>query len=308
MPQPTSITYVNRETGKKEVEKVYGHATLAFLYGYTRIGRLLGKILLPLTTKLSWFSSLYGWWARHPATRKHAYKFIRKFNVPLEDYEEPQNGYKSFDDFFIRHLKANSRKMPQNPHAAIIPADGRYRFFPNIDAADTFFVKGQRLNLAALLQSQELADTYAQGTLVFGRLCPTDYHRFHFPLAGFAGPPHLINGPLYSVNPLALRKNIAILTENKRVITHLDTPTFGKVLLLEIGATAVGTIHQTFSPQSHIERGQEKGYFSFGGSAILLLFQKDTLTLENDLIGSHPLEILCKMGQPLGTPKAGPHA
>ncbi len=145
------------------------------------------------------------------------------------------------------------------------------------------FVKGQKFDLPALLGNAELAAKYADGTLVLSRLCPVDYHRFHFPAAGVPGETLQINGPLFSVSPIALRKRLSFLWQNKRTITRLETERFGTVLLLEIGATCVGTIRQTYMPGQAVEKGAEKGYFAFGGSSTITIFEPGAVKLEADL-------------------------
>ncbi len=79
-----------------------------------------------------------------------------------------------------------------------------------------------------------------------------DYHRFHFPCHCTPSESLSIEGPLSSVNPLALRKRVEILVQstaqNKREITILHTKYFGKVIFIEVGATCVGSIHQTYTP------------------------------------------------------------
>lgn len=116
------------------------------------------------------------------------------------------------------------------------------------------------------------------------RLCPVDYHRFHFPAAGVPGAPRLINGPLYSVSPIALRRNVAYLWQNKRMLTQLETPDLGRVLLLEIGATNVGSIVETFEPGKPVTKGAEKGHFRFGGSSMVTIFERGRVKLAEDLI------------------------
>ncbi len=134
------------------------------------------------------------------------------------------------------------------------------------------------------------------------RLCPSDYHRFHFPCDGTPSKARLINGALYSVNPMALRKRISILAENKRMITEIDTERFGTILYIEIGATSVGTICQTFTPELRVEKGEEKGYFEFGGSCIVLLFERGRVEFDSDLIRNTELgfETRSNFGQSLG--------
>src|SRR5262249_43546702 len=141
----------------------------------------------------------------------------------------------------------------------------------------------------------------SQGTLILCRLAPMDYHRFHFPIDGFASSARLIQGPLFSVNPMALRKKLRVLMENKRMITKIKSHYFDEVLMIEIGATNVGSIHQTYQKDSLVKKGDEKGYFSFGASAIALLFKPGCIKIDVDLIElSQTYEVYAKFGQSLG--------
>ena len=81
----------------------------------------------------------------------------------------------------------------------------------------------------------------------------------------------------------------------------LDSDTFGSVAFVEIGATCVGTIHQTFQG-TNMKKGDEKGYFSFGGSCIVMLFEKGRITFDNDLItySKKEIEVVSKWGTQLG--------
>ena len=165
------------------------------------------------------------------------------------------------------------------------------------------FVKGQQFDIPALLGDAALAARYREGTLVLSRLCPVDYHRFHFPCAGVPGAPRLINGPLYSVSPIALRRRLAYLWENKRVVTELVTPQFGTVLCLEIGATNVGSIVQSFTRGAAVEKGAEKGYFKFGGSSTITIFEPGRVKLADDLVAhsAEQRELYARMGDVMGT-------
>lgn len=136
--------------------------------------------------------------------------------------------------------------------------------------------------------------------MVLARLCPTDYHRYHFPVDCIPGKPQLINGPLFSVNPIALKQNIEILAKNKRKLCKLQSPEFGQVLFIEVGATNVGSINDTFVPGKSYRKGDEKGYFSFGASSLIILFEPNSIVLDADLIQSEKIEIYCQMGQKMG--------
>jgi phosphatidylserine decarboxylase len=168
--------------------------------------------------------------------------------------------------------------------------------------SDGFIVKGKKFSLETLLQDSDLAKQYANGSMVIARLCPTDYHRFHFPCNCIPERSYNIAGDLFSVNPLALRKNIHILSQNKRQITILHSKNFGKILFIEVGATYVGSIHQTFVPGEPYAKGDEKGYFSFGGSSLILLFEPNCIQFDQDLIeaSGQRMEIRGLMGQSMG--------
>jgi phosphatidylserine decarboxylase len=210
--------------------------------------------------------------------------------------------FNSFNDFFIRKLKPEARPIAEGDLISILPADARYLFYQDLSQLDGFLVKGQRFCLKELLQDEALAGRYEGGSMVLARLCPTDYHRFHFPVDCIPGEPKLINGYLYSVNPIALKQNIDIFTMNKRVVTELETQHFGTIQFIEVGATNVGSINQTFTPHSPCYKGSEKGYFSFGASSLVLLFEPGCIVFDNDLIEAtlHNIEMLGLMGQSMG--------
>ncbi len=299
----TAPRYIDRRTGQEITEKVYGKFYIDLLYGTSWFSKLLSSLLLPLFAHVNFLSRLYGAVQKSRFSKKKIQPFIEKFHVDSSDFLDPVDSFQSFNDFFIRKLKTNVRPLASGDNIAILPADGRYLVYENIEKTDGFFVKGKKFSLKTLLQSSDLAQKYAQGAMAIARLAPVDYHRFHFPISCLPENPQLINGPLFSVNPAALKKHAEILAENKRVITPLKTKNFGTVLFIEVGATYVGSIHQTFTPLQPQAKGDEKGYFSFGGSSLILLFEPGRIQFDQDLIAasSRRLEILGRMGQSLGS-------
>jgi len=297
------ITFIDRKTHQKCVEKVYGEAALKLLYGDDLIAKIIGIPLLHLLVKNPIFSRVYGFFQKCRWSRKKIKPFIKNFDIDPSEFLLPVDQFKSFNDFFIRKLKPQARPIEQDKNAAIIPADGRYLFYQNIAETDGFIVKGQKFNLETLLEDPSLAKKYAKGSMIIARLCPTDYHRFHFPADCVPSNAKMINGWLYSVNPIAIKKDIHIFTQNKRSITELDSELFGKILFLEIGATSVGSIHQTYTPFQSQMKGDEKGYFSFGASCLILLFEEGSLILDEDLLlaTNKGYEMRCLMGQKLGS-------
>ncbi len=297
-----NIVYIERKTGLKEVERVYKNEALRFLYGDHWLSQHMSAAILPMIAKLPFFSQFYGFLQKQPSSAKKIRPFINHFEVNEEEFLDSVDSFKCFNDFFTRKLKPEARPLASGSDAAIIPADGRYYFYPDISRTDGFIVKGKKFCLEALLQSRELADAYAEGSMVLARLCPSDYHRFHFPCEGTPGPTNLINGWLYSVNPIAIRKNLDIFTQNKRTLCEIDTKSFGKMLYIEVGATCVGSIKETYTPRVFQQKGAEKGYFEFGGSSLILLFQKNTIKFDEDLLTAtkRGFEIRCLLGQQLG--------
>lgn len=289
------LTIIDRKTGKIEEEKIYGEKYLHFLYGK------YGKLLLPIICRSSLFSRFYGWLQKRSSSKKKVQPFIDTYHVNTKEFEKKPQQFCSFNDFFVRKLKEEARSIVSDQNIAVLPADGRYLTYEKIEACPFFTVKGQEFSLETFLQSEGLADQYLGGSLMLARLCPTDYHRFHFPFDCTLGETKLINGFLYSVNPLALKKRAGILLQNKRFVTPLQSKEFGKVLFVEIGATNVGSVSQTFKGSS-CKKGDEKGYFSFGGSAIAMIFQKDKIIFDEDLVSATKkgIEVKAEFGQSLG--------
>ncbi len=300
------IKYINRKTGEIEEETIYKSFAIELLYrvgsGTGFLGALCAFFLLPLFARLPFFSNLYGYLQKRSASKEYIAPFIKKFNVDSSEFLKKVEDFTSFNDFFTRELRQGSR--PIVDQSIVLPADGRYLVIDDISKTDGFFIKGQQFDLSSFLQDEVLAKKYARGSMVIARLCPTDYHRFHFPCDGkIKGKPRLINGPLYSVNPLALRKNLQFIAENKRYITEIESKIYGTLLFVEVGATNVGTVVQTYEKNRAV-KGAEKGYFAFGGSCIVMLFENGKILFDDDLIRNslQYLETFSKVGQSLGRP------
>lgn len=298
----TDIVYLDRKTKKEHREKVYGRFFLELLYGKNPLYRSLSLLLLPLFSQIPLFSRLYGNFQKSKLSKRKVKPFIASYGVDASEFLDDVDSFASFNDFFIRRLKPTCRPIDAKKDVVVLPADARYLVFPNIDQADGFWIKGKKFCLRSLLQNDELAARYTHGSMAIARLCPVDYHRFHFPCDCTPGKTQLINGPLYSVNPIALKRTIEILSENKRVITELRTEHCGTILYIEVGATYVGSIQQTYAPEGNYAKGDEKGYFEFGGSCLILLFEPGKIAFDQDLIetSAKNMEVRGFLGQSLG--------
>ncbi|EMI45305.1 phosphatidylserine decarboxylase [Rhodopirellula sp. SWK7] len=291
------IFYYDRYARETRTEKVYGDKALRWTYG-----TIAGKISLNALVKRAAFSHWYGWRMDRSSTREKIAPFIQEYELDSSEFVRDVDEFANFNEFFYRELKPDARPIDSNPNSVVFPADGRHLCVPDLSRCDGLFVKGEMFDLATLLDDHSLTNRYASGSLLLSRLCPVDYHRFHFPAAGVPGPTKLINGPLYSVNPIALCQNIQILATNKRCITELRTEKFGNVLLLEIGATCVGSICQTYADLQPVEKGVEKGYFRFGGSSTITIFEPGRIRFDRDLIenSQHHQELYARVGDRMG--------
>jgi phosphatidylserine decarboxylase len=289
------IRYFDRARGEMKTELIYGERWLRLAYGNPA-----GRFAVWLLFRRAFFSWWYGWKMNKRASSLRVLPFIRDYDVDVDDFAKSAFDYKTFNDFFHRALKPEARPIAAGDTIAVFPADGRHLVFPDADAADGFYVKGRKFSVQELVGG---AETGAAGcAMVISRLCPSDYHRFHFPVGGVPSEARLVEGWLYSVNPIALRRNIRYLVENKRMITALESPVFGRVLVIEVGATNVGSIRQSFIPGKPVKKGDEKGFFAFGGSCVITLFPRGSIRFDPDLVGqsSGCVETYARMGERMG--------
>jgi phosphatidylserine decarboxylase len=291
------ILFYNRHTGRIEEEDVYGGRGVRLAYASP-----IGPLLRLATARTACFSRLCGFWMSRPASRRQVRPFIERFGIDEGELEKRPEEFTSFNDFFIRRLRPGARPIDEDPDSVVFPADGRHLGFASLSKGDGVFVKGQRFELRELLQDDGLAERYRDGAAVLSRLCPVDYHRFHFPVAGTPRRSRPLGGRLDSVNPIALRRRLGVLFENRRLLTTLTTEAFGMVTMVEVGATCVGSIVETYLAEAPADKGAEKGYFQLGGSAIVTLFERDRLRLAPDLLehSAERRELYAHVGAPLG--------
>ena len=292
MAENQLVTFFNRYTQKMETEAIYGESYLKFIYGNP-----LGKLALWAAVKRSFFSKWYGFRMSAQSSAKKISPFISDYKLDASQFVDSLENFKSFNDFFFRKLKSSSRPIQGTDNQLIFPADGRHIVVNDLSREQAIWAKGQSFDLKKLLGSADRAERYQHGSVLISRLCPTDYHRFHFPCGGIISELELMNGYLYSVNPIALMRNISYLWQNKRSVTELNSDTFGKVCLLEVGATCVGGIIQTFD-KGDVRKGEEKGYFRFGGSMAMIFLEPGVVTFSDDLLeqSKNGIELYALMG------------
>ncbi len=294
----SSIRFYNRYTNQIEEEEIYGEAYLRWTYE-----NLIGRLTLNAIVKRSLFSKWYGWRMSRPSSVRLITPFIDKYKLNTGDFEKPVSQFSSFNDFFYRKLKPNARPVCEAKDQLAFPADGRHLAIGSLGAEQSVYAKGQKFDLYQLVADEKLASRFAGGSLLVSRLCPVDYHRFHSPARGRIVDQRMINGSLFSVSPVALVKNLSYLWENKRVLTLIETEKFGYVAFIAIGATCVGSIVMTKGKGEALDRGAELGYFAFGGSCIITLFERDGVRFTEDLLRESGLsrETYSHFGDTAGT-------
>lgn len=279
--------------GKKVSNITNQDKLLSFLY--TNIfGRMLLKPLIqPQVSKLAgrYLSSAHSKWLIP--------KFIERNEIDMDIYEECD--YSSFNDFFTRKIKPDCRPVPEDLDVLISPCDCLATVYP-IQGNTTFSIKNTEYTLRSLLRSPRLAKRFRGGYAYVLRLTVEDYHRYLYSVSGKQSKNYHIDGTFHTVNPIA-NDYLPIYKENTREYTVIRSKEFGDVLQMEVGALLVGKI-SNHKQSTVVTRGEEKGFFEYGGSTIVVLTQKGHVTPRSDLLTNskngyetkvlqaHPLGIL----------------
>ena len=228
--------------------------------------------------------------------------FVRKNHIDLSEYET--DGWRSFNDCFSRRIKKGMRRMSASPEILAAPCDGLLRAYP-IRQGMVLPVKESSYTISQLLRSDSLAERFEGGTCLVFRLCVNHYHRYCYIESGKKSRNVFIPGLLHTVRPVALRER-PVFTENCREYTLIRTERAGTVLQMEVGAMLVGRI-VNLQQEAVVRRGQEKGYFAYGGSTIIVLLQKNRVRVSERIAAASAKgeEIPVKMGEKIGTVGTG---
>ncbi|WP_434310339.1 phosphatidylserine decarboxylase [Hominifimenecus sp. rT4P-3] len=266
---------------------------LTFLY-HTPVGRCFLKVL----TKPA-LSNVVGRFLDLPVSRPLIPGFIRKNQLDLSDYR--LEDWPCFNDFFTRRLKDGVRPVDQNPEHLIAPCDGLLTAYP-VDRQAVFSIKDSSYTVYDLLRSRGLAEAFLGGTCLIFRLTPSHYHRYCYPDSGKKSENRFLPGILHTVQPVATEA-CPVYRQNSREYTVLRTEHFGDMVMMEVGAMLVGRICNEHPGRMPVLRGQEKGRFEFGGSTIILLLQKGTVEIREDILAATERneEFPIRLGEPVGS-------
>lgn len=270
------VEYIDRRSGERVRESVMGDGALCFAYE-----TLAGRTLWPLLFGTKFCSAVMGRRYDSPRSRSSIAALAAIPGCRADEAEKPISEYASFNEFFTRKLKPGVRPIGDG---VVSPADGRLRLFLGADADHPFPLKGAKRTLREVFGpagAPEVPGGLYDVAVV--RLAPVDYHRFHFPCDGrTVGAPLVIRGAYHSVNPIALIRRPDVYAKNERQIVRMETD-FGPLWLVDVGAFGVGTIVQTYKGEEHA-KGDEKGFFKFGGSTVILVVPAGALVFDEDLV------------------------
>lgn len=300
-----NILVQDRLTGQINEEKmsVYVRLGIRLLYKGLKSNKMENKRIRKMLKSLS---IKQGKKYDDPASKSQIQPFIEFHGLDMSEVLLPVEEFNNFNEFFYRALKPNARpcSAPDDPRILVSPADCRSVVFNSIQDATSIWVKGREFTVKRLLGDAypEDANRYTNGALGIYRLAPQDYHRFHIPVDGVLREPKLIAGEYYTVNPMAIRSALDVYGENVRVICPIDTELFGRVMVICVGAMMVGSTVITRKEGEHVKRAEELGYFKFGGSTIVVLFEDGKMVHDADLVDNSntALETLVRAGMSIG--------
>ena len=271
--------------------------TLGLKYCYcTRLGKPARSIM----TK-PFITALMGAYMDTRLSTKRIEGFVRRNGIDMSEYVEC--GYRCFNDFFTRSIKPEARPINYAPDVLISPCDG-YMSAYRISSDSVFSIKDSYYNVEDLVGGSEIAAEYLNGTCLVLRLGVENYHRYCYIDDGFKSRNYHIPGRYHPVQPIVVRKH-PVFIQNTREYTVLYTKNFGIVTQIEVGACLVGRICNHHEA-GVIRRGEEKGYFCFGGSTIVLLFKEGAVNIPQEVFDatSEGKEAIVKYGEAIGR-KAG---
>lgn len=285
------MKYIDR-MGNVTVEENDQDKLLRHLYN-DRGGRLCLRVLVS-----PWISKMAGRLLNTGFSARFVGDFVEKNRIDLSICEKQK--FSSWNDFFTRRLRQGERSVDEREKVLVSPCDGKLSVY-RIDKNSRLWIKDTEYTVEQLLRNKSLAERYLGGYALVFRLTVDDYHHFCYPADGKKSDNVVVPGIFHTVNPVA-NEVYPIYRENAREYTLLKTEKFGTVLMMEVGAMMVGKITNVEKKSVSVKKGQEKGWFEFGGSTIILLLQHGKVRLDYDLIENteNGYETVVRMGERIG--------
>jgi phosphatidylserine decarboxylase len=243
-----------------------------------------GKLALETIVKHKPLNMLAGSFADSSLSRYLIPWFTRTYDIDTSKFVVPEKGFRTLNEFFTRDYKQKIFNFPEENLSLGSPAEGWLSVQENLEYRNIIQVKGSYYPLSDFLKS-EMDRSLIGGTMIKIRLTPKEYHHFHHVDSGRFESFTNIPGKYYSTDFSGIKNIPELYCKNHRNITRVESSNFGKITYVEVGATFVGTMQQNFNPEyrQYFERGNKKGCFKFGGSTIILFFEKDKIKIKEDI-------------------------
>ncbi|MBQ1391932.1 MAG: phosphatidylserine decarboxylase [Lachnospiraceae bacterium] len=285
------MKYKNRD-GEIVEEEEKGKKITSFFYG-TKLGRMLLK---PLVSPI--WQRFLGAMLDSRLSVGLVLPYKKMHHIDMSLYKP--RFYESFNAFFTREIKEELRPIDQEMAGIVAPCDGKASVYP-ITEELSLHIKNTTYSIARLLKSKELAEKYKNGVALVVRLSGGDYHHYCYVADGKKGKNHYLHGVFHALTPLACEKK-PVYQENAREFCRIRTHYFDEIIQMEVGAMLIGRINNLEEGIREVKKGEEKGYFSYGGSTIVVLFKEDAVDFDRDLLQNteQGMETIVKMGERIG--------
>jgi phosphatidylserine decarboxylase len=231
---------------------------------------------------------------RSKYSRKFIPLFVKKYKINADEFKESIDQFGSLHDFFIRHLKDGTHSICNENDSVVSPADSVIEEIGKITEEAPIIVKGRTYHINEMIGCQEITQKYLGGTFIVFYLSPRDYHRFHAPYSGDIIHKNILGKKSFPVNKISMKYGKDPLSKNYRNVSELKHED-GHIAIIKVGAMNINTIERTH-PSDHLEKGDEMGYFSFG-STVVLLFEKGTFEIDENIITPYPIRVGEKVGR-----------
>ncbi|WEV29218.1 phophatidylserine decarboxylase associated domain-containing protein [Streptomyces sp. 71268] len=200
------------------------------------------------------------------------------------DFTLPYGGLASFNDFFHREIKPDRRPIAggADPRIIVAPNDGRVvKIQGNVRRTDEFWIKGQRYSLHDMLDGSDLTTGFVGGDVYQSFLAGSDYHRWRAPVSGTVISARVVEGLTFTelesagFDPDAgTQSQIYEASVNARALIFIQSADpIGVVCVMPVGITEISSLTIGVTPGQQVNKGDELGRFSYGGSSMVLVFQ-----------------------------------
>ena len=306
--QEGRLLYHDRASKQLLTERIPVYSRIGSRLLYEQAGARTTQEINSVKHLLQSISKEYGVKFNSPSSKKYIGPFVILNRIDLEDSALKIEEFTSFNEFFGRKFKPGARKLDSlKEEVAVSPTDSKALCFDTVNSSRELYIKGTKFTIENLLQDGEIAPKFIDGSIMVCRLSPKDYHRFHAPVSGKIVGIKQIHGTLHSTMPMAVRfsqlisSKVDVYVENARTIIYIESSHFGLVGLVVIGSLLLGSIELSHR-SGNIKRMDDLGHFQFGGSTVLLLFERGKIEFDKDLIenSQNRIETLILVGNSIG--------